>query len=314
MTLLRDRRALVALGACAIAAVIAAGIAFGVADSASPPESGPAVKTHVEHANIYVLDIATGQVTRTTHHQGEGALEPSWSADNQIAYSSQDCDECDSVVSEVDPEGTTQVQIDSTVKHVYQPTWNPDGSKVAMVGLGRGIYSVDVQGQTAKRLTSGRSDEAPAWSPKGDEIAFHKQVRDTNYDLFAVDPTTGKTRRITNDAKQQTNPAWSPGGSRLAFAEQESDGLWAIYTIKGDGSDRRRVTGRGISAQEPSWSPDGKQIAFVLQELDRATLAVIDVSGGTPKRLTDKSLFISRPSWSPDGKSIAFAATESASP
>jgi TolB protein len=314
MTLRRNRRALALLSASAIAVVAAAAIAPGVADSASPPESGPAVRTHVEHANIYVLDIASGQITRTTHHQGEGALEPSWSADGQIAYSSQDCDECDSVVSEVDPQGTTQVQIDSTVKHVYQPTWSPDGAKVAVVGLGRGIYSVDVQGQTAKRLTSGRSDEAPSWSPKGDEIVFHKQVRDTNYDLFAVDAATGKTRRITNDSKQQTNPAWSPGGSRIAFAEQESDGQWAIYTMTGDGKDRRRVTSPGISAQEPSWSPDGKQIAFVLQELDRATLAVIDVGGGKPKRLTDSSLFVSQPSWSPDGKSIAFAATEPASP
>ena len=51
----------------------------------------------------------------------------------------------------------------------------------------------------------GAVDEVPEWSPKGDAIAFHRQVGN-DYDLFTVDAATGEQRRLTNDPKQQTNP------------------------------------------------------------------------------------------------------------
>jgi Tol biopolymer transport system component len=297
------------LAAAAVVVPVCAALALGVADSASPPEAGPKVDTHVEHSNIYVVDVSTRGVTQATNHQGEGALEPAWSQEGQIAFSAMGCDECPSTVSAVDPGDSTQAPVETSVKHVFQPSWAPDGHKLAVVGLGRGIYVIDSADTSARRLTSGRSDEAPNWSPAGDWIAFHKQVRDTNYDLFAVDPATGKQRRLTNDSRQQTNPSWSPGGSKIAFAEQQSNGRWAIVTMNADGSGRRQVTGSSISAQEPSWSPDGKQLAFVLQGVDSAAVAVIGATGdGSPQRLTDGSVFASKPTWSPDGKRVAFAA------
>jgi len=295
--------------------LVSAAIALGVADSQTPPEAGPAVDSHVEHSNIYTVDLSSGQLTQRTNHLGEGALEPAWSPDGQIVFSFMDCDECPSTLAQVEAAGSSPVQVETSVEHVFQPSWAPDGRKVAVVGLGRGIYSVDVKGRTAQRLTSGASDEAPAWSPSGDWIAFHKQVRGTNYDLFAVNAATGRQRRLTNDAQQQTNPSWSPDGSRVAFAEQQSNGKWAIFTMSADGTGRQRVTAIETSAQEPSWSPDGEKIAFILQGLDRATVAVIDASGGgPPERLTDERLFPAKPTWSPDGKSIAFSATVVSSP
>jgi Tol biopolymer transport system component len=289
--------------------VVSAAIAISVAVSGPPPESGPAVDSHVEHSNIWVVDVQSRALTQPTHHQGEGALEPSWSRKGQIAFSSMDCDECPSTLSQVDPAGTSQVQIDTTVKHVFQPSWAHDARRVAVVGLGRGIYSVDVAAGSSTRLTTGTSDEAPAWAPSGEWIAFQRQVRGSNYDLFAVHAGTAKEKRLTNDARQQTNPSWSPDGTRIAFSEQQENGKWAVYTMKADGSGRRRITPTETSAQEPSWSPDGTKIAFILQGLDRAAVATIAASGGgTPEQLTDESLFPSRPTWSPDGKSIAFSA------
>jgi len=267
----------------------------------------------VDNNGLFVIDVESRAVTQPTHH--EDAKEPAWSPDGQIAFTSMRCDECPSTLSEIDPDGATQVQIDAPVQHLFQPSWAPDGRRVAVVGLGRGIYVIDSELQTAKRLTSGTSDEAPAWSPAGDLIAFHKQVRDTNYDLFAVDPATGKKRRLTNDSAQQTNPTWSPDGSHLAFAQQQANGKWAIFTMRSDGSAKRRITAAGTSAQEPSWSPDGKRIAVILQGLDTATLATVDAGGGgAPERLTDDSLFPSKPTWSPDGRSIAFSALSTATP
>ncbi len=311
MRLLPNKRRLL-IGAIAAAIVLSSvALVLGVADSASPPESGPKVDTHVDHSYIYTVDVASGQLAQETNMQGEGALEPSWSAQGDIVFSTMDCDECSSSLSEVDPDAPISVEapIDTTVEHVFQPSWAPDGKQVATVALGRGIYVVDSQTGTAKRLTSGRSDEAPDWAASGDWIAFHRQVSGSNYDIFAVNATTKAERRLTNDNRQQTNPTWSPDGSQVAYAEQRSNGKWAIVTMNADGTGRKRVTTAGISAQEPTWSPDGTSIAFILQELDKATIAVIPASGGSPKRLTDQKIFPAKPTWSPDSKTIAFAAT-----
>ena len=123
----------------------------------------------------------------------------------------------------------------------------------------------------SKRLTTGPSDEAPDWSPAGDWIAFHRQIRGSNYDLFAVNAATGKERRLTHDCEAADEPRVVAG--RQADRIRRAAGQRAV----GDRHDelRRHAGASGsptptISAQEPSWSPDGKSIAFILQELDKA--------------------------------------------
>ena len=305
MHLLRTRksRLITAVGA---ALLVIAAIAIGVATSAQPPESGTAVDSHSEHADIWVVDVQTRELRRATLNAD--ALEPSWSTDGEIAFSTQSCDECFSEIH-IDASGSTEIPVDTTVRHLFQPSWAPDGHRVAVVRLGHGIFIADDRTRTATRLTYGPSDEAPAWSPGGEWIAFDKLVKNTNYDLFAVHAVTAERRQLTRDSAAQTHPAWSPDGSRLAFAEQQSNGKWAIFTMGFDGNGRKRVTGSQISAQEPSWSPDGKKIAFILQELDAAAVAVIDADGsGSAVKLTDRSLYPARPTWSPGGTSIAFSA------
>lgn len=293
----------------ALAAVltVAAAIAFGVAISADPPEAGPAVESHVEVADIWTVNVQTRELKRATLNAD--ALEPSWSPQGRIAFSVQSCDECPSEIR-LDTSGSTEVPVAAPIRHLFQPSWAPDGTRVAVVRLGHGIWVVNVATRAAKRLTTGAADEAPAWSPNGDWIVYERLVQKSgSYDLFAVHADTGQRLRLTRDAAAQTRAAWSPDGTRLAFAEQQSNGNWAIVTMGFDGNGRRRVTGSQISAQDPSWSPDGKRITFILQELDQASVAVIDADGGgsvTP--LTDKSLYPSRPTWSPGGTSIAFSA------
>lgn len=306
MHLPRAKRTRFAIAFAAVLATAGA-IAFGVAISADPPESGPAVRSHSDHADLWTVNVETRELTQQTLNAD--ALEPSWSADGELAFSTQGCDECLSEIH-VDSSGSTEVPVETTIRHVFQPSWAPDGNRFAVVRLGRGIWSVDTATSTPKQLTNGLSDESPAWSPDGDWIAFGRLHKNTNYELFAVHAGTAQLRRLTRDSTPQTRPAWSPDGSRLAFAEQQSNGKWAIVTMGFDGNGRKRITGSQISAQEPAWSPDGKKIAFILQELDRASVAVINADGtGSAVELTDQSLFPARPTWSPDGASIAFSAT-----
>jgi Tol biopolymer transport system component len=306
MHLPRKKRTRFAI-ALSVVLVVAAATAFGVAISENPPESGPAVHSHSEQADIWTVNVQTRELTQQTLNAD--AREPAWSPEGEIAFSTQPCDECWSEIR-LDTSGSTEIPVDTIVRHVYQPSWAPDGNRFAVIRLGRGIFAVDVANHTVKQLTFSAADETPAWSPNGEWIAFDRLRRSTNYDLYAVHAGTGEIRRLTKEAAAQTNPTWSPDGSRLAFAEQQSNGKWSIFTMGFDGNGRKRLTGSQISAQEPAWSPDGKKIAFILQELDRATVAVMNADGtGSAVELTDNSLFPSRPAWSPDGTSVAFSAT-----
>jgi TolB protein len=302
----RKKRTRIVLVAAA-ALVIVSAIAFGVAISAQPPESGPAVKSHATHADIWSVNIQTKELTQQTLNAD--AREPTWSPDGEIAFSTAECDECLSEIH-VDGAGSTETQVETNVRHLYQPSWGPDGNRFAVVRLGRGIWTVDVAAKTSKQLTTNPSDEAPSWSPNSEWIAFDRLAGNTNYDLYMVHAVTGQVKRVTKDSAPQTNPTWSSDGSRLAFAEQQANGRWSIISTGLDGRGRVRVTPANISAQQPDWSPDGRRITFILQELDRATVAVKNADGtGAIERLTDQSLFPARPVWSPDGTGIAFSAT-----
>jgi TolB protein len=243
---------------------------------------------------------------------GQIAQHPAWAPNDRIAFTAADCDdECWSQLFHVDAKAVNQVLVSgSTNHHLFQPTWSPDG-RLAGVELGQGLFTISPGQSKRRRLTAGESDEAPDWSPRGDWIAFDKRVGQSNYDIFAVNATTRKVRRLTRDARQETNPAWSPDGSTLAFAEQQPNGRWAIVTMRADGSDRKRVTASRISAQEPAWSPDGTRFAFVIQGRDTSSIAIIGRDGKRLRTLTGKELFASTPAWSPDGRSIAFAALPS---
>jgi Tol biopolymer transport system component len=274
---------------------------------AGPNQTDEEASEHAHESSIYVMSLISRRPKRLT--DGQIAQQPSWRPNDRIAFTAADCDDsCWSQLFYVDPKGINQVLVQANkTHHLFHPTWSSDG-RIAAVALGRGIFTVAPSGRKPRLLTRGQSDEAPAWAPHSDWIAFDRRVRQTNTDIFAVNAVTQRVRRLTRDARQQTNPAWSPDGSTLAFAEQQPNGRWAIVTMRADGSARKRVTANGVSAQEPAWAPDGKRIAFVKQGLDTAVIAVIERDGKHLRTLTRKSLFVSTPAWSPDGRRIAFAA------
>ena len=279
----------------------------GTTSTAAARQTNPGASEHSHDSNIYVMNLETRRLRKLT--DGQIAQQPSWTPNHRIVFSAADCDDsCWSQLFYVDPRGQNQVLIQANQKrHLFHPTWSSNG-RIAAVALGRGLFTLTPGHPRPRTLTTGQSDEAPAWAPRSDWIAFDKRVGGTNYDIFEVNAKTRKIRRLTHDSRQQTNPSWSPDGSKLAFSEQQPSGRWAIVTMNDDRTGRKRLTGEGVSAQEPRWSPDGKRIVFVDQELDTARIAVIDVDGKHLRMLTRKSLFVSTPAWSPDGRSIAFAA------
>jgi TolB protein len=139
---------------------------------------------------------------------------------------------------------------------------SPNGDFVVYASAVTGnwdIYLQRVGGENAMNLTenSTNDDTHPAFSPDGEQIAFHSQ-RDGG-GIFVMGATGESVRRLTDLG---CSPAWSPDGKKIGFYSNRS-GSYEIWTIEPDGSGLQQLTDTpGQSANFAVWSPDGSQMAY----------------------------------------------------
>ena len=116
----------------------------------------------------------------------------------------------------------------------------------------------------AVTATSG-SEQYPAVSPSGREIAFTDQRED--YDLVEIPLDGSPARTILATSRNEADPAWSPVGNQYAYVTDRS-GTQEIWLRSGDGSLERPIV-TPTSFQDStlllsglSFSPDGKRVAY----------------------------------------------------
>jgi TolB protein len=197
----------------------------------------------------------------------------------------------------------------------YDPTWSPDGKKIAYCEYGVGkqydIYAISGDGSRTshRRLTSSWWDEYdPAWSPDGRRIAYGGYG-----DLHVMNADGTGKRDLTTDGMDpwDGDPTWSPDSKRVAWAR----GPWGsydrdIWVMNADGTGRRPLTPEHSTYRNLAWSPDGQWIAYDSVEY-RGNVFVGDIyllrlSDRSRKQLTRNPKADGAPAWCPDGKKIAF--------
>jgi Tol biopolymer transport system component len=219
-------------------------------------------------------------------------------------------------------DGTNPVSVTTNTDMVANsdPSWSPDGTKLAFVSnrSGQGkveIWVVNVDGTGLARLTSAvqigtslgnpiySSDLSPSWSPDGTRIAFSSNREGiANREIYVMNADGSNQIRLTNTANDETNPTWSPDSQRLGFHINGGPNF-GINIMNSDGTNLIHVTNAGFS---PAWSPDGTKFAFAGFDAGnnfRTALYLINVNGSNLVRITNNSFDCSAPAWAPSSSS-----------
>jgi hypothetical protein len=217
-------------------------------------------------------------------------------------------------------DGTDQIFIDTPYwgpgGYHQDPTgtsWSPDGKKIAFTVDdhcdGGGLWTVNTDGTDLELVSCGFNSGInswwfdPAWSPRGDQIAFAGPKPPGGYysDIYlAIPGPYSASTNITHTTlgPNEYEPDWSPNATKIVFARDSiyGDSPPDLYVINSDGSGGpTQITTDGQSNQ-PAWSPDGTLIAFASSSLDTLRTMNPDGTGVTP---IPNTAVAKDPTWQP---------------
>jgi dipeptidyl aminopeptidase/acylaminoacyl peptidase len=247
---------------------------------------------------------------------------------------------------------TFSLEAARSIVTVSEPAVSPDGTRVVYVREHpdfkadktlRELVLVDVASGTARVLTRDREGvDAPAWSPRGDRLAFLASPQSGKpAQLFVMPMDGGDAQKVTTNTSGVSAFAWKPDGTALAYASEDDapnaaaieKGLDAfevdadddflsraaslpshLWLVSADATNAKQLT-KGTSSDGAwlSWSPDGKTLIFGRQpdaefaHFTNVRAVALDVASGTERAFLPVRV-VSPATYSRDGTRIVYVA------
>lgn len=207
---------------------------------------------------VYLMDLKTKSSKELGHFPGM-TYAPRFSPDNNQIIMSFEKDGI-SAVYEMDLKNGKLLQLTEHRSIDTSPCYSPDGNQIVFVSDRDGpkpqLFVMDRDGSNVKRISFSKNGSRyfqPAWSPRGDLIAFTKQVDGTFY--IGVMSPDGTGERLIAQGYLVESPTWSPNGRYIMFSRESSiRDKTSVEMIDLTGRNKRRIpTQKG--ATDGSWSP-----------------------------------------------------------
>lgn len=178
----------------------------------------------------------------------------------------------------------------------------------------RQVHEVDRPAGARRQLTFYEEPVANALYRPGrpEQLAFTRdEGGDENFQIFLLDRSTGRTRRLSDGVHRHEGLLWSPDGSQLAYVSNARNGReFDLYGFEIEtGRERRLAEASRPGIWFPAdWSADGRRILLVrFISVNEAYLEAVEVETGVVRPLSPRegepaSYWDAR--WSRDGSSV----------
>jgi Tol biopolymer transport system component len=207
--------------------------------------------------------------------------------------------------------GTGLRQITTGIRSADDPAFSPDGKRVAFTRALSGLFVMNADGTGLRRLTGGRDDRYPVWSPNGRSIAFLHPLRN-GFRLYLIKLNGREQHRLRFAPKDVGRPSWLPDGKSILVPAGG-----AFYEVSAtSGRVEKRLVPTYETGDGPPYgtlSPNGRTIAIVRRRPEPAGcehagcevygLYLVNVSSMKQGRLVDAA---SPAGWSPDSRRLVY--------
>ena len=196
----------------------------------------------------------------------------------------------------------------------------------ALIGKRYQVFTSKADGSAPQQLTHFADSDSiwAAWSPRGNQIAFERDIYKGVFVTRAVIVTMdadGSGLHVLTPTGFNGRPSWAPSGKQIAYSTLQYGKQATVSVMAANGTGVKPVMsiplpektfqakgGKGLGS--PTFSPDGKRIAFIWsKKAGAAAIYTINASGGGLKQVTPwrKGGLADKIDWSPDGSRIAFS-------
>ncbi len=147
----------------------------------------------------------------------------------------------------------------------YQPSWSPDGMKIAYQTTQSGnpdvwVMRADGTGQT--QLTFGEAWNYDAeWAPDNRKIAYVSEETG-NPDIWIMNVDGSIKEQLTTSLSLEQQPAFSPDGEWIAYTSDLSGNL-DIWIMRPDGTEQTQITKLPSSETYPAWGGEEEELFYV---------------------------------------------------
>jgi TolB protein len=200
------------------------------------------------------------------------AYDPAWSPDgSKLAFVRQepvygpdggvDFHKADLWVMNAD--GSEQRKLTDDLAFDDNPTFSPDGTKVAFDDEGGELWTINLDGSGRHNLTNtpNSGEYHPDFSPDGKKVAFSSPGQYNRSDIYTMN-LDGTARTNVTDSRyfNEEEAVWSPNGKRIAYRRElpnNDSNQPDIFVENADGSSGRptNVSNDPELNFSPDWGP-----------------------------------------------------------
>lgn len=179
------------------------------------------------------------------------------------------------------------------------------------------LFIANADGSAERPLTQpGSLNYDPAWSPKGDWLAFTSE-RAGSADIYRMHPDGSGVERLTDSPAFDDQASFSPDGSHIVFVSTRAAGFANLWTLDVATHKVTPLTSGAAGDFRPAWSPDGKWIAFSSDRgsdlpdakgrweiLHLVDIYIVHPDGSGLQRISQHGNFCGSPSWNANSNSL----------